>query len=224
MNTTNRRSFLKSIPLAAAAGFFSSGTTKALAEACGLATPRETSGPFYPGNPNFRVEYDLTRLPGAPREALGQRVYLTGLVQDEQCRPVANANVELWQACASGKYMHNSDPNPAVPDPHFRYWSEAFTAADGKFAFKTIKPGAYPADVDWDRPPHIHFRVSALGYNELVTQMYFKGDPLNDIDLILKQHPARERELLVVDFRPKSGAEAGAIQGHFVITLRKVRA
>jgi protocatechuate 3,4-dioxygenase beta subunit len=217
---SNRRAFLKSIPMAAAAGFFAASTTKALAEACGLATPRETSGPFYPGDPNFRAEYDLTRVEGSSVEALGERVFLHGIVQDENCRPVKNANVEIWQACASGKYLHARDPNPAEADPNFRYWSEAFTGADGKFAFKTIKPGAYPADVNWDRPPHIHFRISALGFNELVTQMYFKGEELNEKDLILRQHPAHERELLVVDFQP---VPTGGIRGNFVITLKKVR-
>lgn len=220
----SRRDFLKTIPAAAAAGVFIAGAAKAFAEACGLATPRETSGPFYPGDPKFRAEYDLTRIPGAPREALGQRVFLNGVVQDEACNPVRGANVELWQACASGRYNHESDPNPAEADPYFRYWSEAFTGADGRFAFKTIKPGPYPADVGWDRPPHIHFRVSALGYHELVTQMYFQGEELNEKDLILRQHPAQERELLIVDFRPvdPSRSEIG-IRGNFTITLRRVR-
>src|SRR5688500_6789676 len=128
----NRRQFLLSIPTVAAAGIWATSATKALAEACGLVTPRETSGPFYPGDPNFESNYDLTQVPGAPRTVLGERVYLEGVVQDENCAPVATANVEIWQACASGKYNHGRDPNPAEADPHFRYWSEAFTGRDGR--------------------------------------------------------------------------------------------
>ena len=113
-----------------------------------------------------------------------------GRVLDSQCRPIAGADVEIWQACASGRYNNPKDDNPAAIDPHFKYWGETRTDANGAYQFKTIVPGAYPADTDWMRPPHIHFKVSRLGFHELVTQMYFAGNPLNDQDQILKDVPA----------------------------------
>ncbi len=63
---------------------------------------------------------------------------MRGRVVDEDCQPVANANVEIWQACATGRYNNRNDPNPAALDPNFRYWAEAFTVADGLYQF--IKP------------------------------------------------------------------------------------
>ncbi|MBL7716265.1 MAG: hypothetical protein JNL01_12440 [Bdellovibrionales bacterium] len=195
---------------------------KALAASCGL-TPAQTRGPFYPGGTAFGTETDLTLLPGATQSAAGQVIYVTGKILDAQCKPIEGANVEIWQACASGKYNHRNDPNPAKADPHFRYWAETFTDKNGEYSFKSIIPGAYPADTGWIRPPHIHFRVSALGYRELVTQMYFKGEKLNDDDLILNALQGAERNALIVDFTPSAaGLDPGSLTGYFEITLQKV--
>lgn len=105
-------------------------------------TPSQTSGPFYPGESLIIPDYDLTRVPGASRPALGEIIYLNGRVQDVSCQAVADVNVEIWQACASGRYNHDRDPNPAPLDPNFKYWGETFTDGAGRFGFKTIKPGA----------------------------------------------------------------------------------
>lgn len=149
---TNRRRFLKLSAGSVGALALSSPVGQALAASCGL-TPPQTPGPFYPGESQFQAENDLTRIPGRPNRAVGQVIYVKGQVVDPQCRPIAGANVEIWQACASGKYNNPKDPNPAPLDPNFRYWGETFTDSNGEYAFKTILPGAYPADADWNRPP-----------------------------------------------------------------------
>jgi protocatechuate 3,4-dioxygenase beta subunit len=196
---------------------------KALAAAtCGL-TPPQTPGPFYPGEANFKPESDLTLVPGAPKRAEGQIIYIKGRVIDELCNPVANANVEIWQACSSGRYNNTKDPNPAPLDPNFRYWGEAHTDKDGNYMFKSIQPGAYPADTNWTRPPHIHFKISRLGYKELITQMYFAGDSLNEKDLILKEIPRSDWDRVIVDFRASApDLEPGSLTGEFEITMKKV--
>jgi protocatechuate 3,4-dioxygenase beta subunit len=151
-------------------------------------------------------------------------VYIKGRVVDNLCRPVANANVEIWQACASGRYNSPKDPNPAALDPNFKYWAETFTNEKGEYMFKSIIPGPYPADEAWDRPPHVHFKISKLGFKDLVTQMYFKGDALNDVDLILNGLPSLERESVIVDFKPSPiGFEPNSKMGFFEISLRSVR-
>jgi len=218
-----RRKFLRlsalSLGSSALVGF---GASKAIAATCGL-TPPQARGPFYPGEANITPDSDLTLVPSAPRGALGQVVYILGTVLDENCAPVTNANVEIWQACATGKYKHPRDPNPAELDPYFRYWGEVFTGPDGRYLFKTIAPGAYPAGNGWVRPPHIHFRVACLGYQELVTQMYFAGEALNADDLILQALTPAERARVVVDFA-SAGAEfaPGAKIGRFDITLARI--
>ena len=222
----DRRAFLKlGAGVSAGALAFGGFLPKAFAASCGL-TPSQTEGPFYPGEAEFTAENDLTMVPGAPRRALGQVVYIRGTVQDQNCQPIAGVNVEIWQACESGSYNNPKDPNPAPRDPYFRYWGETFTDENGSYYFKTIVPGAYPADNrGWVRPAHIHFKVSKLGYRELVTQMYFKGDALNDKDYILLDLPPAERERVIVDFQPAGpGFESGAKSGVFDISLRSVRA
>lgn len=220
----DRRNFLRT-GVAASAGVlaFHALVPKALAETCGL-TPPQTPGPFYPGEQNFRPENDLTRRPGSPDRATGQVIYVSGRVEDALCQPVEGATVEIWQACASGRYDNPTDTNPAPLDPHFRYWGEATTDADGRYMFKTIIPGAYPADTNWIRPPHIHFKISKLRYKELVTQMYFAGQALNDKDEILNDVPRSERERVIVPFKPAGpDLEPGSLAGTFNITLQKVR-
>lgn len=193
------------------------------AAVCGV-TPAQTPGPFYPGEAKFVSTHDLTRLSPERPQAQGEIVHLHGQVIDESCQPVRNANVEIWQACHTGRYNNPHDPNPAKLDPDFRYWGEAFTDEDGKFYFKTIKPGAYPADAGWDRPPHIHVRVSRLGYRELVTQMYFAGEALNDQDLILQGTPAETRGTLIVPFTSGLGPDGSpGLSGEFIVSLQAVR-
>ena len=196
--------------------------TKA-AEVC-VNTPAQTSGPFYPGEAKFTTTHDLTRVPGKIQRAEGRIIHLSGRVINGLCQPLVGANVEIWQACASGRYNNPNDPNPAPLDENFAYWGEAFTDQEGKFYFKTIQPGAYQADSDWKRPPHIHFRVSKLGYRELTTQMYFAGDPLNEKDLILQDTPADQRDQLVVNFVEgwgPDGSEGGL--GEFTLIMVPVR-
>ncbi|MGE0529301.1 MAG: hypothetical protein AB7G93_19905 [Bdellovibrionales bacterium] len=220
---SNRRNFLKIGTGAATAAFLLSPVAKAVAAACGT-TPPQTSGPFYPGEDRFHTDTDLTRVPGHAVRAEGQVVYIKGKVVDADCNPIVNANVEIWQACATGKYNNPRDPNPAPLDPHFKYWAETYTDANGEYGFKTIIPGAYPADTGWTRPPHIHFKVTRLGFRELVTQMYFRGNALNEEDLILQGIPAAERDAVIVNFQPApADMEPGSLIGEFDITLQSVR-
>ncbi len=219
----NRRNFLKIGLGTTGAVLASSSLTKAAALACKL-TPSQTAGPFFPGEEKFHIDQDLTYVKGSNQRAKGQIVYIHGKILDPACNNVSDAIVEIWQACASGKYNNVKDTNPAPIDPNFKYWGEVNTNNQGEFVFKTIVPGAYPADSNWTRPPHIHFKVSKLGFHELITQMYFKGNPLNDTDLILQNIPASERSSVIVDFAPAPiDHEAGSYAGNFSITIRPVR-
>jgi len=53
---------------------------------------------------------------------------------------------------------------------------------DGKYSFKTIVPVPYKASATSWRPAHIHLRVSSPNHQDLITQIYFKGDPYLDQD------------------------------------------
>ncbi len=83
------------------------------------------------------------------------------------------------------------------------------TDAEGRYRFKTVKPGAYPATANWMRPPHLHFEVTGK-INRVITQMYFPGEPLNDKDLLLQNIRANKDSLiakvlpLTADVEPSS--------------------
>lgn len=215
----NRRKLLGST-FAVGAGIALAGVAKAdeTLRACGL-TPAQTEGPFYPIEDQLDKNTDLTFVDGRRARALGKVVYLKGIVQDEFCRPVKGALVEIWQACHTGKYNHPSDPNTAKLDPNFQYWGQTTTNEKGEYFFKTIIPGAYPATNTWMRPPHIHFKVNLRGYNELTSQLYFKGHPLNSKDRILKSLSQAERERVLVDF---AKAEDGKVTGQFNISIKSI--
>ena len=105
--------------------------------------------------------------------------------------------MDLWQANAAGRYRHPHDPNTAPLDPNFQGWAIVPSGKQGKFKFKTIVPGSYPASRGWTRPPHIHFKVTKKGYVELITQMYFPGHELNEKDLLLQRKGKAEQKLMI---------------------------
>jgi protocatechuate 3,4-dioxygenase, beta subunit len=195
------------------------------APGCGDQTAPQTRGPYYPTRDRPDEDPDLTQVEGGTGRAAGEILYLRGTVLDQDCKPVVGALVEIWQANSWGRYDHERDAgNPRPLDPNFQSWAEMLTDKDGAFRFKTVKPGSYPADDSgWIRPPHIHFRISRRGYHELVTQMYFAGEQLNDVDRIRQALEPEERKRVTVALQPASGdAEAGARQGRFDITLLPV--
>jgi protocatechuate 3,4-dioxygenase, beta subunit len=137
-------------------------------------------------------------LPGGQR-ALGQFITVSGRVIDEDGAPLAGALIELWQANASGKYIHEHDVHQAPHDPNFIGEGRFLTDAEGCYEFRTIKPGGYPVGSNdwWWRPPHIHFSIFGMSWmDRFITQIYFPGEPLNEVDLLLNGIPdpeARQR-------------------------------
>jgi protocatechuate 3,4-dioxygenase, beta subunit len=157
-----------------------------LADGLRAATAEEIVGPYFPARPLITKSDDLTLIAGGGVRALGQVLYLSGRVTNRRGEPVPNAELEIWQANAAGRYPHPADENPAPIDPNFDGHTKLRTDLDGNWRLKTIKPGGYPVTPDWRRPPHIHFDVKGRA-SRLVTQMYFEGEPLNEIDILLQR-------------------------------------
>ncbi len=153
-----------------------------------VVTPSQTIGPFFSLGLIREGDDDLAcQVPGGPR-AEGTPIVVSGRVTDEQGRPVRKALIEVWQANRHGKYDHPDDVTDAPLDPNLKGWGRVLTDAEGRYRFRSIKPGAYPNPGydNWMRPPHIHFSIFAAGVMpRLITQLYFPDEPLNDIDPIL---------------------------------------
>jgi len=167
-----------------------------------VVIPEEARDPFtaMPQLPFVSPEEaDLTRIaPGRP-PASGSVIEITGRVRDERARSVRRTLIEIWNANARGRYSHAGDANSSVPlDPNFYGFGRLLTDDEGVYRLRTIKPGAYlaRADIDWWRPPHVHFSIIGGGVR-LVTQMYFPGEPLNEKDHIHMAIPEPDRDLVI---------------------------
>ncbi|MDZ7841181.1 MAG: protocatechuate 3,4-dioxygenase subunit beta [Gammaproteobacteria bacterium] len=183
----------------------------------------ELTGPAFDPSILAPLDHDLTRNAARNGEPLGERIVLGGRVLDENLQPVSGTLVEIWQANAAGRYAHRVDQHDAPLDPNFFGAGRGVTDAEGRYCFRTIKPGAYPwgnHDNAW-RPNHIHFSVLGPAVaTRLVTQMYFPGDPLLDLDPIFLAVPAGARERLIAGFSMELTEPGIALGYRFDIVLR----
>jgi len=194
-NTVSRRDVSRQIGIAAGISLLGPGIAKAL-----VPTPEQVEGPFHPIDEQADTDLDLTLIEGHSESAEGETILVRGQVFDAEGLPLKDALVDVWQANHLGRYSHPEDPNTAPLDPNFQGWGLMTTDAEGRFSFKTIKPGAYPlsflGEQGW-RCRHIHFQVSRPGFGKLTTQMYFHGDPLIEQDLEIAKAPEELRHLLI---------------------------
>lgn len=166
-------------------------------------TLSELSGPVFGAHDLAANDDDLTRQHDG--EPLGERIIVSGRVLDEDGRPVPHTLVEIWQANAAGRYIHEVDQHPAPLDPNFTGAGRVITDEAGRYRFTTIKPGAYPwrnHPNAW-RPAHIHFSLFGASFlSRVVTQMYFPGDPLLAFDPMwnsVSEETARARMMSAFD-------------------------
>jgi len=185
-------------------------------------TLSEVTGPRFVDGWAGANQVDLTRQHrGAP---LGERMILKGHVRDQDGKPVADTLIELWQCNSSGRYTHARDQHDAPLDPNFSGAGQVLTDAHGAYRFLTIKPGAYPWRNTYNswRPAHIHLSVFGPAFaTRLVTQMYFPGDPLLDLDPIFQSTAdADARARLISRYDPSLSEAEYALGYRFDIVLR----
>ena len=174
-------------------------------------------GPFYPVTKPVDQDADLTVIRGKKGKAQGRVIYLMGRVLNLKGEPIPDVRIEIWQANTFGRYTHPNDHNPAPLDPNFEGYGVCVTDAKGRYRFKTIKPGAYPVPDGWMRAPHIHFCVTSR-ITQLITQVYFEGEPLNETDLLFKY--AMNKESLFTRLGPPDkGMEPEALVASWDIIL-----
>ena len=143
-------------------------------------TQCDEEGPFYKAVTNNNT--DLTQLgPGDAATFQNQKVkikisgrVLTGINCDE---PVDGAVVNIWHADPDGHYdVKESSPGAgdavADDDVQIIFRTSLVTNNNGEYFYVTYQPFGY-----YNRPQHIHYKVQASGYKEMITQLYFKDDP-----------------------------------------------
>ena len=128
---------------------------------------------------------------------------------------VKGAMLEIWQCDANGIYNHPGDNGLKRRDAAFQGYGRTTVDGDGRYAFRTIRPVAYPG-----RTPHIHFKVHAPGAGRLTTQMYVAGEPQNARDGVLRAiRDAKARESVIVPLLAAGDIEPGALKGTFDVVL-----
>ncbi len=141
----------------------------------------EVSGPVF--GQNLLGEHDADLLSNAKVNAdpAGERIIVSGRILDEYARPQPGVLIEIWQANAGGRYRHVRDGYLAPLDENFSGYGRCLSDADGRYSFRTIRPGPYPFPNNgpaW-RPAHIHLSLFGTSFAQrLITQFYFEGDPL----------------------------------------------
>jgi protocatechuate 3,4-dioxygenase beta subunit len=186
------------------------------------------------------MDNNITRVQGAKKKPKGDSIYMHGKVFDKEGKTVERAVVEIWQTDNNGIYNHAGDQRQAGRDLNFQFFGRSVTDKNGRYVFKTIKPAAYGVRDDWRRPPHIHYKVYRRGFEDLTTQLYFAGDPLNEKDGIYNNVPKKDRPSVTIEFQAsakigsdlaksiadefgqKNGLEKEATVGQFDIVINAV--
>src|SRR6202035_3426089 len=177
------------------------------------ATESTVLGPFYAeGAPELPPGADIAHGgPGDPTEVSGRVLTADG-------KPIKGAILDVWQTAANALYS-TQDPK----QDRFNMRGRFRTDDKGTFHFRTVKPVSYPVPTDGPvgkilnamgrhpmRPAHIHFIVSAPGFEPVATHLFVNGDPYLDSDVVFAV-----KNSLVVDFKPKPGAKTLEIKYEF---------
>jgi protocatechuate 3,4-dioxygenase, alpha subunit len=165
------------------------------------ATTSQTVGPYLHIGMTWLIIEDL-----APAGVAGERVAIEGSIVDGDGKPVDDAAVEIWQANPQGKYG----------DKGFRGFGRSATDAQGRFRFKTVKPGRVPGAGGKLQAPHIAVNIFMRGQlKQLVTRIYFPDDPANAEDPVLALVPAARRGTLIA-----RKTAAGALRWNVILQGR----
>ena len=184
-------------------------TARAVLIVC-VPTADVTRGPVYRRGAPWR-----TRL--CPADEPGEPLSISGTVTTSvDCRPMANAVLDVWQTNAGGFYSNLL--GLATPgDAHaFNLRGRLASDAAGRYRFESILPGRYPLFWPLTRPRHIHLTVTHPECEPLTTQIYFEGDEYNRWD------PWWDASLTI---RLEKNVETGALlvgwRGVFDVVLRR---
>lgn len=167
------------------------------------ATTSQTVGPYLHIGLTWLITEDL-----APKRVAGKRISIEGRVIDGDGRPVNDALVEIWQAGADGKYGRKG----------FRGFGRSATDDNGVFRFRTIRPGRVAGPAGKLQAPHIAVNVFMRGLlKQLVTRIYFPGDPANAEDPVLALVPAERRGTLIAK---QVAGKAGLLEWNVILQGR----
>jgi hydroxyquinol 1,2-dioxygenase len=160
-------------------------------------------GPYYwDGAPDLPMGANLAE------GVLGEPAFYSGRVLSSDGTPVAGAVLDIWSGDGEGTYDMQMEH-----DVGMKARGRIRTDAQGRYAFRSIKPMFYPVPSDGPvgdmlrkmgrhpmRPGHIHMIVSAAGHHPVTTHLFAAGSEYIDSDAVFgvkeslitayTQHPA----------------------------------
>jgi hydroxyquinol 1,2-dioxygenase len=174
------------------------------------ATESTVFGPFHRlGAPEMPAGGNI-----AHRDETGTPTLVSGRVLDLDGKPIAGALLDVWQAQSSGRY--DSQDDNLGSELHMR--GKFRTDAEGRYLIRTVLPVNYPIPSDgpvgrmlsatgrhpW-RPAHIHFVVSADGYEPVTTHIFDRRDEYLGSDAVFAV-----KDSLICDFARHESPEGDA--------------
>jgi len=151
------------------------------------ATESTVLGPFYTDD-----AHEMEKGDSIASEGKGDYMFVEGLVTDLRGKPIPNAIIDTWETDGNGSYDTQYESREE-PDCRGRLHS----AEDGSYAFRAVVPVSYPVPDDGTvgemlaklgrhpyRPAHLHIRINAPGYEELITSLFWKNDPYVTSDAV----------------------------------------
>jgi len=111
----------------------------------------------------------------------GEPLLVSGVIRDVDGNPVAGAQVDVWQTNDDGFY----DVQQKGVQPDWNLRGMFISDDDGRYSFRSVKPRYYPIPDDGpvgkllgrlgrhpNRAAHIHFIVTAPGYDTVITHIF----------------------------------------------------
>lgn len=175
---------------------------------CHAPTPSVSSS-NYPGVNKIILSNNLARPAGKAINANGQLLFLSGRITDENCVPISNAIVDIWQTNPFGEYRWAARDELLNPEPIFAGSGRAVTDNLGRYQFTTLFPGG-----NGKNAPHIYMRIQHPDFKPLDTSMYFRGDRRNSGDPKFRALKSDSQALLLGNvsprdpLRPETGLDA----------------
>ncbi|SDG20315.1 intradiol ring-cleavage dioxygenase [Thalassobaculum litoreum] len=152
------------------------------------ATENTVLGPFHvEGAPDLAMGDTISQ------DGIGEPLVVSGRVVDGDGRPVEGAVIDTWQTSHDGFY----DLQQPEQQPENNLRGIFRTGADGRFSYRSVKPSFYPIPDDGPvgqllhglgrgniRPAHLHYIVSAPGFETVTTHIFVHDDAYLDSDAV----------------------------------------
>jgi catechol 1,2-dioxygenase len=182
-------------------------------------TPRTIEGPLYVAGAPLSQGY--ARMDDGSEDDVAIPMFVEGRILDLQGQPIAGALVDLWQADSKGNYSHFDKSQSA-----FNLRRRIVTDTQGRYRVRSIVPSGYGCNPEGptqeclnhlgrhgQRPAHIHFFVSASGYEHLTTQINLSNDKYLWDDFAYATRDGLIGEVQFID--DEASASAHAVPGRF---------